>query len=271
MVVELFGAGSVHADVVGAPAAPESSLRVESSPTRSCSCLSCGSRPASVRRMATAMSAACPSRGRTGARPVEERVTGEVRGRGRVGEHVGVERSPEVVGGEQVHPAVADDRGPGGDGVEDPLQAGRGGPPFGRAPPGPDQGAGAVGGPREVEQVGRALRRSSCRARAIASRTVGDTPAGRPFELGVVLDAHAGQGGDLAAAQPRDPAAADVGQAGLGGVSLARRVVRNSRTSARLSTPSTVRREPARWGCPVRTRHSRDFSSRRGQRVASMS
>jgi hypothetical protein len=38
---------------------------------------------------------------------------------------------------------------------------------------------------------------------------------GTAFQFGVVLDADASQGGDLAAAQPRDPAAADVGQAGL--------------------------------------------------------
>ena len=40
------------------------------------------------------------------------------------------------------------------------------------------------------------------------------------LELGVVLDADPGQGGDLGAAQPRDPALADVGQAGVGGGDL---------------------------------------------------
>ena len=38
---------------------------------------------------------------------------------------------------------------------------------------------------------------------------------GAAFQLGVVLDADPGQGGDLAAAQPRDAALTDVGQAGL--------------------------------------------------------
>ena len=72
----------------------------------------------------------------------------------------------------------------------------------------------------------------------MASRTDGaDAGEGAALELGVVLDAHAGQGGDLAAAQPRHAPLADVGQPACGGVSLARRVVRNSRTSARLSMP----------------------------------
>ena len=48
---------------------------------------------------------------------------------------------------------------------------------------------------------------SSWRARAIASRTRGgDAAEGTAFELGVVLNAHPGEGGDLAAPQPGDAA-----------------------------------------------------------------
>ena len=45
---------------------------------------------------------------------------------------------------------------------------------------------------------------------------LGETPGeGAAFELGVVLDADPGQGGDLAAAQSGHAAAAGVGQPGL--------------------------------------------------------
>ena len=42
-----------------------------------------------------------------------------------------------------------------------------------------------------------------------------DPGQGAAFQLGVVLDADPGQGGDLDAAQPGHPAGADVGQPGL--------------------------------------------------------
>jgi hypothetical protein len=43
------------------------------------------------------------------------------------------------------------------------------------------------------------------------------------------------------------------------GVILARREMRNSRTSARLSMPMTVRLRPTRLGCPINTPFNRDF------------
>src|SRR5439155_8053731 len=85
---------------------------------------------------------------------VQEREPGEVRAA--VGGGVvdgGVHGATEVVGGEQVHPAVADDRRRG-EPVEDPLQAGPGCPPFRRPAAGSHAGAGAVGGVGQVEQVG---------------------------------------------------------------------------------------------------------------------
>ncbi len=56
----------------------KASLRVDSSPTRSCGSLSCGSRPTSVRRMATEVSAAWSQSGRSGGRRGEEGGAGEV-------------------------------------------------------------------------------------------------------------------------------------------------------------------------------------------------
>jgi hypothetical protein len=78
------------------------------------------------------------------------------------------------------------------------------------------------------------------------------------FQLGIVLDAHPGQGGDLAPAQAGDPPTTDVGQARLLGASLARREMRNSRTSARLSTSSTMLSRRCCVGSPVSTRLERD-------------
>ena len=75
----------------------------------------------------------------------------------------------------------------------------------------------------------------------------GDSGEGAAFELGVVLDAHPGQRGDLAAPQPGDPALPGGGSPACSGVILARREVRNSRTSARLSTSTTVRRAAGDW------------------------
>ena len=61
------------------------------------------------------------------------------------------------------------------------------------------------------------------------------------------------RGGDLAAPQTRHAALADLGQSDVGRVSLARLVARNSRTSARLSMPTTVRRRGrAAPGVPCR-------------------
>jgi hypothetical protein len=77
------------------------------------------------------------------------------------------------------------------------------------------------------------------------------------FELGVVLDVHPGQGGDLAPAQAGDPPTTDVGRPACWG-SLARREMRNSRTSARLSTSSTMLSRRCCVGSPVSTRLERD-------------
>ena len=73
----------------------------------------------------------------------------------------------------------------------------------------------------------------------------GRATEGAALELGVVLHTHSGQGGHLTAAQARNAALPELGHAGLLGVDLARREVRNSRISARLSMSPTLGR-PAR-------------------------
>jgi hypothetical protein len=151
-----------------------------------------------------------------------------------------------VVAGEQVHTAVTDDRG-GGELVEHPLQARSGCPGFAGPPAGSHYRASSVGGLGEVEQVGSfglvELEGSSDRVEDGG----GGAGEGTTFQFGVVLDAHAGECGDLAATQAGNATVAHIRQAGQR-VSLARRETRNSRTSARLSIPTTVRLGWAGWG-----------------------
>jgi hypothetical protein len=78
----------------------------------------------------------------------------EVGGSLRVGVHLGVEGPGEPVRGEQVHAAVAHERGSFGDGVEGPLQAAVRGPLLRAAAPGAQKGDAAVRGSGEVEQMG---------------------------------------------------------------------------------------------------------------------
>src|SRR4029450_8553339 len=122
-----------------------SSLRVESSPTRSWRLLLCGASPAAVRRLATGMAGgaladrvvgalcvgALPCRSTqvghghvggqvpVGVEPVggavEEGEPGEVRDAVGGVVEVGVKRPAQVVGGQQVRPVVADNHRRGGD------------------------------------------------------------------------------------------------------------------------------------------------------------
>ena len=120
---------------------------------------------------------------------------------------VGVQGVAEVIGGQQVRPVVADNRRPGRDGVEGPLQAGPHSPLV-AATAEPHGRASAVGGLGEVEQVGAFgfVKLESAGDRV--QHGGGDAAECTAFKLGVILDAHPSQVGDLAATQPRDPAAA---------------------------------------------------------------
>ena len=126
----------------------------------------------------------------------------------------GVHGAAEVVGGQQVHPAVADD-GRGGDSVQHPRQAGPRYPSFGGAAAGTHAGTGAVGGVGEMEQVGPFGVVELQGAGDRVEHGGGHTGDGAAFELGVVLHADPSDGSNLAAAEPRHPAGADVGHARL--------------------------------------------------------
>jgi hypothetical protein len=82
-----------------------------------------------------------------------------------------------VVGGEQIHPVVAEDRR-GGDGVQRPLQAGPDGPLL-RAAVGPQDGVAAVGLVGEAQQVGT-LGVVELQGAGEASSTPAETPAREP-------------------------------------------------------------------------------------------
>ena len=155
MVVEVFDAGAVGADVVGTPAAAELVAAGGQLADQVVEAL--------VVRVLPGRGAEVGDRGVRGKLPVgvkpvrgavKEGEPGEVRGAIRVVVEVGVKRTAEEIGGEQVGPVVSDNHRPGGDGVEGPLQAGPYGPVFAAAAAGPHGGAGAVGCLGQVEQVG---------------------------------------------------------------------------------------------------------------------
>ena len=194
---------------------------------------------------------------------VQERVTGEVGnpGGGSVVE-AGVHRAAELIGGEQVHPAVTDDRRTAGDRVEYPLQRGVRCPSGSIATRLTKHHAGTVGCLRQVQQVGAlGLVQFQGPGDGIQDRSAhpGQDTA---FEFRVILHADAGQGRDLAAAKALDPARTDIGQADVawghlcpsGGEELADlgSIVHGNHGNAR----------PAGEGCPVGTRHGRDFFQR---------
>ena len=139
---------------------------------------------------------------------------------GGVGVQVGVEGAAELVGGEEVGAFVADDGRSRGDGVEDPLDARLDRPLLGGGAAWPHGGGGAVGGLGEVEQVPTLGVVELQGAGEGVEDTGGCTTEGAPFELGVVLHTHSGQGGHLAAAQAGDAALPELGHAGLLGVDL---------------------------------------------------
>ena len=94
-MVNALDARAVLADVVGAQSLRNRSLRVESSPTRSLSCRSCGDRPASARRTATICRARSPS-------PVE-RLRAWGRGR-RTGRKFAGRRAPSNISEKRARP-----------------------------------------------------------------------------------------------------------------------------------------------------------------------
>src|SRR5437016_4184084 len=151
---------------------------------------------------------------------IEEGEPGEVRWPARVAIELGVEGSRKAVGRKQVHPPVADEGCTVCDGVQGPLQAGPWGPPLCGAAAWPHDGAGPVGGTRQVEQVRPFGVVELEGARDRVEDGGGDTGKGAAFELGEVLDAHPRERGNLAAAQSGDASRTHVGQTCLPGGDL---------------------------------------------------
>jgi hypothetical protein len=91
-----------------------------------------------------------------------------------------------------------------------------------------------------------------------------DTPKRAALELGVVLDAHTGEGGDLAAAQSGDPALPGLGYAGLLGGDLGSS--RGQELADFGSVVHVVHGTTANvgQGCSIGTPIISDFSSGRG-------
>ena len=152
-----------------------------------------------------------PSRRRSRRRRVQEGEAGAVGGLLAALEHRRVQRAAERVGGEVVHAAVAHDRRRGhlvDDALHDRPDALLGRPrALGRRP-----------GWRRARGRSRCARSasSSCSARASAfEHELGDAADVAALQALVVLDAHAGQRGDLLAAQARHAPLAVGGQAGL--------------------------------------------------------
>ena len=176
-----------------------SSLCVASSPTRSERSRSCGSRPAAQRRMATQSPAARGPVGveRLGSR-IEEDEPGVVHRPVGRGVQLGEERASELVGGQDVEASVPHVGRSAGDGVERPLDFG------------PDAWLDLAArpnrrgccGPREVEEVGALGLVETQRPGQGVEHAVGDSVHVSALEADVVRDAHAGEDGDLLAAEP---------------------------------------------------------------------
>jgi hypothetical protein len=100
----------------------------------------------------------------------------------------------------------------------------------------------------QVEQVGALGLVEPERASERFQYAVGDTAGVTTLETGVVVDADPGEQRDFLPAQPDNaPVAAVGGQSRVLGVILARREVRKSRISVRLSTTMTLRARGRRW------------------------
>ena len=117
---------------------------------------------------------------------------------GGCGVQLGEQRASELVGGEDVEAVVADVGGGAGDRVERPLDLGPDawlGLAPARARPG------RLGGAGEVEEVGALGVVELQRPGQCLQHALGGAAHVAAFQARVVLDAHAGQDGDLFAAQ----------------------------------------------------------------------
>ena len=107
---------------------------------------------------------------------------------------------------------------------------------------------------------------SSCSARAMASRIEAETPAIAPrSSLGSYSTLTPAKAATSARRSPGTLRAPMWGIPACCEVILARREIKNSRTSARLSTPSTLRRTARRLGCLIGTRLDKDSPAAAGR------
>src|SRR4051795_1900925 len=182
------------------------SLCVASSPTRSERSRSYGSRPAARAQDRGGLAGGAVPVGveRFGAR-IEEDEPGMVGRPSGLGVQLGEQRAPEVVGSQDVETVVADDRGGPGDRVEGPLDLWPDAL-FGLAATRPRPGR--LGGAGEVEQVGALGVIELERAGQRVQHALGGAAHVSALQAGVVRDAHAGQDGDLPAAQSGNAATA---------------------------------------------------------------
>jgi hypothetical protein len=115
------------------------------------------------------------------------------------GVELGEQRAPKVVGGEDVEAVIADVGGGAGDRVECPLDLG----PDAWLVLAPARACpGRLGGAGEVEDVGALGVVELERPGQCLQDALGGAAHVSAFKARVVLDAHAGQHGDLFAAQP---------------------------------------------------------------------
>ena len=126
---------------------------------------------------------------------------------------LGVQRASELVGGEDVEAVVTHKGGRAGDRVEGPVDFGPDAL-FGVASARPRRRR--VCGTGEVAEVGPFGVVELKRAGERAQDALGDAVEVAALQSGVVRDAHAGQDGDLFAAQPGDASRAVAGETRLG-------------------------------------------------------
>jgi hypothetical protein len=140
-----------------------------------------------------------PSRRRTPRRAVRGSEPHVVRRPHGCGVELGEQRAPKVVGGEDVEAVIADVGGSAGDRVECPLDL----RPDAWLVLAPARACpGRLGGAGEVEEVGALGVVELERPGQCLQDALGGAAHVSAFKARVVLDAHAGQHGDLFAAQP---------------------------------------------------------------------
>src|SRR5207247_1148092 len=165
--------------------------------------------------------------------------------RGR-GVQLGEQRTPELVGGQNVETLVAHERGRAGDRVECPLDLGPNAL-LGLAATRPRNRR--LGGAGEVEEVGTFGIVELERPRQCLQHALGDPVHVSALQAGVIRSAHAGQHGDLLAAESGHAATAE----GAHPRSLRRAPATPSTRRAATPSRSAPSSEQSSWASPTST------------------